>query len=91
MQLSSNPFTVSGIDTLYVKYLESLGSGNGTALMRAAFQESLVRGYEGAIALHSADTPYAIEFYQKFPGYIFDPTSNLFYWSAEAAKKAFGP
>jgi hypothetical protein len=62
MLLGSNPARYAGSTALEIKLLEGMGGGSGTALMQAAYQESLARGYGGAIVLQAA--PDAVPFYQ---------------------------
>ncbi len=76
------------VAALEVKFLEGIGGGSGTALLQTAHQVSKQRGLDGAVMLYSSNQ--AIPFYKRFPGHIFDPSNNMFYWSPKAAKVAFG-
>jgi RHS repeat-associated protein len=88
MLLGGSPSHYRNATALEVKFLEGTGGGSGTALLQTAHQVSKERGFEGAIMLASSDQ--AISFYKQFPGYTFDPGRQIFYWSPEAARIAFG-
>jgi RHS repeat-associated protein len=67
--------------------LEGLGNGAGTALFKFAIQNSINKGYGGAIFLHPASQAEGW-YLSHFPGSI--PKGGGLYWSPEAALKILG-
>jgi len=76
--------TVNRGQTYTITALEGR-NGGGTALFKAAINDSIARGYGGAIRLDPAQTPTALAFYQKFTGYTIG-ADGFWYWSPEAAQ-----
>jgi RHS repeat-associated protein len=68
-----------------IKMLEGIKAGGGTALFKQAIQDSIARGFDGAISLVPASQD-AINFYQRFAGYQILADGRTWYWSAEAAR-----
>jgi RHS repeat-associated protein len=71
-----------------IKELEGIGQGGGTALFKQAIQDSLAKGFGGAVYLNPAEQALAW-YLEHFPGAQTLPNGAL-YWSPEAAKAILG-
>ncbi len=76
----------SGTDTLLISFLQGLGDGAGTSLIKAAVRESIARGFDGRVKLQASEYPVSTRFYEN-RGFVYQPgTDSVYVLTEEAAQ-----